>query len=83
MLEAAGEVGIQKLTLLANKMCNTGETPKKIKENICIAIPKKMGTVECEKHRTICLVILIGKEIFRVIGKRIKRKIRENVEEKQ
>ena len=54
-----------------------------MKENIFIAIPKKTGTVECQKHRTICLISQIGKVILRVIGKRMKRKIQENVDEKQ
>ena len=64
-------------------MYNTGETPEKMKENIFIAIPKKTGTVECEKHLTIFFVSQIGKVILRVIEKKIKRKIQENVDEKQ
>ena len=83
MVEAAGEFGVKKVTELANKMYDTGNIPEKMMENVFIAIPKKPGTVECKEHRTIALMSQVGKVILRVIGRRIKRRIMENVDEKQ
>ena len=41
-------------------------------ENLVIAKPKKLGTVECKEHRTTALNSQVGKVILRVIGKRTK-----------
>lgn len=67
MLEAAGDFGLEKLTMLAHRIYSTGHIPEKMKENIFIAIPKKTGTMECEIHRTISLVSQLGKVIIRII----------------
>ena len=83
MVEAAGEFGIKKLTELANKIYDSGIIPEKMKENLFIAIPKKAGTVECKEHRTIALMSQMGKVILRVIGRRIKSRIMENIDERQ
>ena len=83
MVDAAGEFGIKKLTKMANRIYDTGVVPEKMKENTFIVIPKKPGTVECKEHRTIALISQVGKVILKVIGRRIKRKLMENVDEKQ
>ena len=83
MLEAAGEFGIRKLTRLANRIYDSGDVPEKMRESVLIALPKKPGAVQCEKHRTICLASQIGKVILRVIRKRMNGKIEERLDEKQ
>ena len=83
MLEAAGDFGIGKLTRLANRIYDTGDIPVKMRESVLIALPKKPGAVDCEKHRTICLASQIGKVILRVIRKRMNGKIEERLDEKQ
>ena len=55
MVEAAGDFAIKKITELANIIYDTGNIPKRMEESEFIVIPKKEGTVECGKHRTIVL----------------------------
>jgi len=50
-----------------------------MKESLFIAIPKKIGTLECSKHRT----INTGKVLLRVIMNRLRGKINERVSEEQ
>jgi len=75
MIEAAGSFGMEKVTQLANKIYNTGYIPERMRESMFIAIPKKEGTLECEKHRTISIMSQLGKIILSIIRNRIKQKI--------
>ena len=43
----------------------------------------KPGAIECEKHRAISVLIQIGKVFIRVLRKRLKRKIEENLSQGQ
>ena len=70
------------MTKMANKIYDTGLVPKTMMENTFIVIPKKPGTIYCEEHRVIALISQVGKVILRVIGRKIKRKLMENVDEK-
>ena len=54
-----------------------------MREAKSIVIPKKKGTLECEKHRTISIISQVAKIILRVIRNRIKNKVDENVKEEQ
>ena len=53
MLETVGEFGIRKVTKLASCFYDNGEIPKKMRKSVLIAIPKKSGAVDFEKHLTI------------------------------
>ena len=64
-------------------MYDTGNFPENMMESKYIAIPKKPGTVEFKEHHTIARMSEVGRMILRVIGKRIKRRIMKNVDEKQ
>ena len=41
MLDGAGEIGLEKLTELINKVYNTGNIPGDLLKSIFLAIPKK------------------------------------------
>ena len=56
---------------------------EKIDESIFIAIPKKIGTTECELHRTISLMSHVTKIILRVILLRARSKIGPEMSEEQ
>ena len=56
---------------------------EKIDESIFIAIPKKIGTTECELHRTISLMSHGTKIILRVILLRARSKIGPEMSEEQ
>ena len=61
MLEAEGDFTIRKITELANKIYETGVLPNRMQESEFIVIPKKVGAVDCEKHRTISITSQVAK----------------------
>ena len=83
MIEAAGIFGVEKVTQMANMIYNTEYIPERMRESTFIAIPKKEGTLECEKHRTISIMSQLGKIIFTVIRNRIRQKIDSCVSKEQ
>ena len=84
IIEEARNIGLEKITDIANSIYETGQIPERMKKKIIfIGIPKKAGSTEWDKHRIINLMSKVGKIILRVIMERVKRKIRENIEEEQ
>lgn len=83
MIEALDKFGIERVTRLANLIYDTGYIPQKMRESIFITIPKKEGAMECEKHRTICIMSQLGKILLSIIRNRIEKKIDNNVGEEQ
>ena len=83
MVEALDEFAIDKITDIANKIYATGTMPQRMKESEFIVIPKKVGAVECNKHRTISIMSQIAKIVLKVIDERLKGKVREHVDEEQ
>ena len=67
MIKALDDFGIEKLTIMANEIYDTGKIPQDLSKSIFIALPKKPGTIECELHRTISLMSHITKVILRVL----------------
>ena len=67
MIKALDDFGIEKLTIMANEIYDTGKIPQDLSKSIFIALPKKPGTIECELHRTISLMSHITQVILRVI----------------
>ena len=57
MIKALDDFGIDKLTIMANEIYDTGKIPQDLSKSILIALPKKPCTIECELHRTISLII--------------------------
>ena len=64
MLTALGEFGIKEITKLVNIIHDAGEIPTDLKKSVYIAIPQKIGTVECDQHRTVCLIATPLKSSF-------------------
>ena len=62
---------------------DTGTFPDELSKSIFIAIRKKIGTTECELHRTISLMSHVTKIILRVILLRARSKIRPEISEEQ
>ena len=56
MLTTLGEFGIKEITKLLNIIHDTGKIPTDLKKSVYIAILKKIGTIECDQHRTICFM---------------------------
>ena len=83
MIKAAGSIVIQKLTDLANQIYNTGYIPEKMRESTFIVIPKKAGTADCSKHRTISIMSQVTKIILKVILNRIRQKVNEEIDREQ
>ena len=79
MLRAADEVTVKHITDIANKVYNSGEIPKQMSQSVFIAIPKVAGTLDCEKHRTLSIMSQLTKIILKVILKRIRGRIYEEV----
>ena len=67
MITALEGLGIHVLTKLANMIYDTGTFPDELSKSIFIVIPKKIGTTECELHRTISLMSHVTKIILRVM----------------
>ena len=75
--------GIEKLTIMANEIYDTGKIPQDLSKSIFIALPKKPGTIECEFHRTISLMSHITKVILRVIMMRARRCTKPEISQEQ
>ena len=71
------------MTELANIMYDAGSIPDYLCKSVFIALPKKLGTIECGSHRTISLMRQVAKIILWVLLARARRKIREHVTEEQ
>ena len=69
-----GEFGIKEITKLLNIIHVTGEIPTDLKESVYIAIPKKIGTVECDQHLTMSFMSHLTKVMLRVLMNRMRNK---------
>ena len=83
MLKALGDFGIDKLTLLFNKIYDTGFLPEEMLSSTFITLPKKPKANECGDDRTLSLMSHITKLLLRVIQERIYKKIDDEVGETQ
>ena len=83
MIKALDDFGIEKLTVIANEIYDTGKIPQDLSKSIFIALPKKPGTIECELHRTISLMSHITKVILRVIMMRVRRCTKPEISQEQ
>ena len=55
MLRAMGDWGTKQIMQITSFMHDTGEMPKQTRKSLFVTIPKKTGTLECAKHRTIAI----------------------------
>ena len=70
MLKALGDFGIDKLTLLFNKIYDTGFLPEEMLSSTFITLPKKAKANECGDYRTLSLMSHIKKNYCFVLYKR-------------
>jgi len=56
-----------------------GEFPEDLNKSILIALPKKLGAAECEKHRTISFMSHITKIILRILLLRARSRIKPEI----
>ena len=80
------EFSIKEITLtkFLNIIHNTGEIPRDLKKSLCtLQHPPKIGTVECDHHRTISLMSHHTKVILRVLMNRMRNKILPEISETQ
>ena len=83
MVEAAGELAIEKITELAYKVYRTGIILKRTEESEFIVLPIKEGATECSKHRTISIMSQLAKVILKVMDNRLKGTVEDNVDKAQ
>ena len=83
MLTALGQFGMKEITKLLNFIHVTGEIPTDLKKSVYIAIPKRIGTVECDQHHTISLMSHLTKVMLQVLMNRIRNKIPPEISETQ
>ena len=83
MLNALEEVGVKELTLLLNRIYETGDIPPDLTKSVFITLPKKPGATECESHRTISLMSHITKILLRVLIMRVRKKIKPEIAQEQ
>ena len=69
-ITALEETGVEEVTKLLNIIYETGKLLEDLTKSVFIALPKKPGTTECEKHRTISLMSHLTKILLRVLGQK-------------
>ena len=79
MLEALEGIGINKMESVMNKMYDTGKIQRCLSRSIFVTLPKKAGATECELHRTISLMSHITKLMLKILMKKMKRPICEEI----
>lgn len=83
LYEALEDFGVEKLTILLNRIYNSGKVPEDLLKTVFIALPKKPGATECGQHRTISLMSHLTKILLRIIMLRIRNKIKPEISEEQ
>ena len=79
MITSLEEYGVSKVTDIINEIYDTGEIPEDLCRSTFIALPKKLGAVECELHSTFSLISHIIKLILRIIMERACSRIRQEI----
>ena len=67
MVEVLDEWGTETITSLINGNYRSGHIPQDLLKSVFIALPKKLGGVECELHRTISLMSHVSEALLRVM----------------
>ena len=75
--------GTEQIMQITGFMHDAGEIPKQMRESLFVTIPKKTGTLECGKHRTIAISSQVSKISLRVVMERMRGRIRQEVGREQ
>ena len=74
---------ISTLTIICNKIWETGEWPTPWTKYMIITIPKKGNLQICNNYRTISLISHLSKVMLKVLVNRLKQQAEEIVAEEQ
>ena len=80
LVKCLGE-GKKEIMSLCNKIYNEGEWPEEFKETMLLPIPKKSNAKKCKEFRTISLISYITKILLRILNRRLRSKMKEELEE--
>ena len=83
LLEALEEFGVDQIAKFLNNIYETCQTPKDLSKSIFITLLKKAGAIECELHRSICLMSYLTKILLRIIMNRTRNKTRPEIAQEQ
>ena len=72
LVQAGGEAMIDTLTILCNKIWQSGEWPTSWTQSLIITLPKKGNLQLCQNHRTISLISHPSKFLLKIILNRLK-----------
>ena len=78
-LKALDEINVKLVTELCNRIYDSGCIPTELKQSSFVPIPKKPKAQNCSEYRTICLMSHVTKLLFKIIQKRIVRRIEEEI----
>lgn len=81
MIEALEGPGVQMVTKLLNKICDTQKIPEDMSKSMSIALPKKFGAVESEQCCTTDQMSQVMKILLQIIMMRMRNKIHHEVEQ--
>ena len=72
LVQAGGEDVITALTIICNKIWQTGEWPTPWTQSLVITLPKKGKLQQCQNYRTISLISHPSKVMLKIIPNRLK-----------
>ena len=83
LVQAGGEVMIDMLLIICNKIWQTGEWPTPWTQSLIITLPKKGNLQLCQNCRTISLISHPSKGMLRILLNRLKPQAEEIIKEEQ
>ena len=83
LVQAGGEVMIDMLLIICNKIWLTGEWPTPWTQSLIITLPKKGNLQLCQNYRTISLISHPSKVMRRILLNRLKPKAEEIIKEER
>ena len=83
LVQAGGEIMIDVLTEICNRIWRTGEWPTPWTQSLIITLPKKGNLQLCQNYRTISLISHSSKVMLKVILNRLKPQAEEIIAEEQ
>jgi len=83
LIQVGGEAMIDALTIICNKIWQTGEWPTCWTQSLIITLPKKGNLQKCQNYRTISLISHPSKVMLRVLLNRLKPQAETIIAEEQ
>ena len=75
--------GKKEILFLCNKIYNEDEWPEEFTDIVLLPIPKKNKAKKCKEFRNISLISHTAKTILRIVNRRLRSKMEEELEEEQ